>query len=254
MGSKLLRIFLRSKLDEYLYKGVEQSKDFYEYFNEFKEAQRITKKERTILKYETLCNQLKAFEKAKKFKISFESIDLNFYEKLMAYYLQDLKLLNNTTGKYISALKTFLHWATERKYNTNTSFIKYKAISTSADIIYLTEYELNAIYQLDLKGNKRLEQVRDAFCFGCYTGLRHSDITTVKKANIKGDNIIMTSFKTREQIEIPINDYSKEILEKYDYQLPAISNQKFNDYIKEVGKLAEINDPIILTKYRGLRK
>jgi hypothetical protein len=53
------------------------------------------------------------------------------------------------------------------------------------------------IYTLDLSNNKRLEQMKDAFCIGCYTALRHSDISTVKKGNIKRDKIVMTSFKTR---------------------------------------------------------
>lgn len=250
-GIQITQDYLRTKLDEFLYKGVEAPKDFFEHLHEFMEVHSVTKKGRTIQKYKTLSNQLLNFQKEKKFKVSFETVNMAFYEKLMAHYLQDLGLLNNTTGKYISALKTFLHWATERNYNTNLSFVKFKAINTSADIIYLTQEELMKIYELKLDKNKRLEQVRDAFCFGCFTGLRHSDISSLKKANIKGENIIMTSFKTREQLEIPLNDFSKQLLKKYDYQFPVISNQKFNDYIKEVGKLADISDPIILTKYKG---
>ena len=250
-GIRVTPEYLKTKLDEFLYKGLEKEKDFFDYLNEYMEVHSITKKERTIKKFKTLYRHLIDFQKQKKFKISFESLNIAFYEKFMAYYIKDLGVLNNTTGKYISALKTFMHWATDRNYNTNLSFVKFKAINTSADIIYLTQDELMKIYHLNLVKSKRLEQVRDAFCFGCFTGLRHSDITAVKKANIKGENIVMTSFKTREQLEIPLNDYSLEILQKYNYQFPAISNQKFNDYVKEVGKMAEINEPIILTKYRG---
>jgi len=254
--------YLRSKLDGFLYKNVETEKDFFGYLNEFIEVQDVLKKHRTIQKYRTLEKNLLDFQKVKKMKISFDTLDMAFYEKYMAYFIHNMGkidettgkrkgILNNTAGKYISTLKTFLHWATDRKYNANLTFIKFKAPNTCADIIYLTEEELTKIYTHDLSNNKRLEQVRDAFCFGCYTGLRHSDTSTLKKANIKGGNIIMTSFKTRDQLEIPLNDFAKEILEKYAYVLPVISNQKFNDYIKEVGELAEINDPIILTKYRG---
>jgi integrase len=250
-GIRVTQEYLRTQLDDFLYRGVEEIKDFFDYLNEFMEVSSVVKKVRTIQKYRTLQNQLIEFQKEKKFKVAFETIDMIFYEKIMAYYIKDLGLLNNTTGKYISALKTFMHWATERKYNENLSFVKFKAINTCADIIYLTEDELMKIYELDLKKSKRLEQVRDAFCFGCFTGLRHSDISAVKKANIKGENIIMTSFKTREQIEVPLNDFSKDILKKHDFKLPIISNQKFNNYLKEIGKLADITDPIILTKYRG---
>ena len=144
-----------------------------------------------------------------------------------------------------------LNWATDRKYNTNFDYTKFKVISATADIVYLTEKELMKIYMLDLSNNKRLEQVRDAFCFGCFTGLRHSDFSSVKKANIKGEVIQMASFKTKDRLEVPLNDFSNAILKKYDYQIPSISNQKFNDYIKEIGKLAEVNEPVILTKYKG---
>jgi integrase len=252
-GVRVTPEYMREKLNGFLYKGVEKEKDFFDYLHEFMEAQSIQRAYRTIQKYKTLEQHLLNFQRDKKYKITFDSIDAIFYEKFMGYYIQDLKVLNNTTGKYISSLKSFLHWATERKYNTNLGFVKFKAINTCADIIYLTNEELMSIYELDLSANKRLDQVRDSFCLGCFTGLRHSDITAIRRANVKGENIIMTSFKTKEQLEIPLNDFSKEILKKYNYQLPAISNQKFNDYIKEIGEKAEIIEPIILTKYRGAK-
>jgi integrase len=250
-GLKVTPEYLRDKLKAFNNKGEHKEKGFFEYLHEFMEVQSVTKKRRTIQKFETLEQHLLNFQRDKKYKVTFESLDMAFYEKFMAFYLQDLQLLNNTTGKYISALKSFLRWATDRGYNNNPAFIKFKVMSTAADIIYLTQDELMRVYALDLSQNKRLEQVRDSFCFGCFTGLRHSDITAIKRANVKGEKIVMTAFKTREQLEVPLNDFSKEILSKYEYKLPKISNQKFNDYIKEVGKLAEIDEPIILTKYRG---
>jgi len=250
-GVRVTPTYLRTQLDQFLYKNQTIEKDFFGYLNEFINVQTAIKKKRTIQKYKTLERHLLDFQKAKRIKISFDTLDMGFYEKYMAYYVQELGLLNNTINKYFTTLKTFLNWATERKYNTNLTYIKFKAPSNSADIIYLTQDELTKIYTLDLSNNKRLEQVRDAFCFACYTGLRHSDTATIKKANVKADKIIMTSYKTREQLNIPLNDFAKEILEKYEYRLPVISNQKFNEYIKEVGALAEINEPVILTKYSG---
>jgi len=243
--------YLRTQLNNFLYIGIEKAKGFFEYLNEYMEVQAVSKKAGTIKKYRTLSNHLLEFQRKRKYPVAFESLNPGFYEKFMAFYIQDLKIMNNTTGKYISALKTFLHWATERKFNSNNDFLKFKAISKAADITYLTWDELMKIYSHDLHENKRLDQVRDVFCFGCFTGLRHSDMTAIKKENIKGENIVLTSVKTRERLQIPLNEFSYDILKKYDYKLPAISNQKFNDYIKEVGKLAEINEPIILTKYRG---
>ena len=77
-----------------------------------------------------------------------------------AYFINDLKLLNNSTAKYIKTLKTFLHWATERGYNTNNSFEKFKAQEKDGDIIYLTEAELLKHCQLAVQTDDLAEYHR----------------------------------------------------------------------------------------------
>ncbi|RZK10380.1 MAG: hypothetical protein EOO43_20345 [Flavobacterium sp.] len=121
-------------------------------------------------------------------------------------------------------------------------------------MIYLTENELLKIY--NLKGlSKSLEMVKDAFCLGCFTGLRFSDLSELRLANLKQNFIELKSKKTRDFLGIPLNDYAKEILKKHDGNPPMmISNQKMNDYIKDIGEIAEIDNPIILTKYQGATK
>ena len=131
---------------------------------------------------------------------------MRFYEQLTSYFISDLLLLNNSSAKYIKTLKTFLHWATERGYNTNLSFIKFKAQERDADIIYLTEKELLRLYNFDLSKKTALENVRDVFCFGCFTGLRYSDILRVKKENIKGDELNFVSEKTTDRLNIPLSN------------------------------------------------
>jgi len=231
--------------------NTEKPKVFFDYLDEFIEVNKASKRARTIQKYNTLKKHLQAFEKIKKYPLSFQSIDAKFYESYVAFYVTNLKVLNNTVGKYIGTLKTFMHWATSRGYNTGTSFEKFKATKTDADIIYLTEEELMHLYYFDLSNNKRLSQVRDSFCFGCFTGLRFSDIERVTKESVKGDELHISSYKTKESIVIPLNDFSKAILERNEYKLHTISNQKTNEYLKELGKKAEINEPVTLVKHRG---
>lgn len=110
---------------------------------------------------------------------------------------------------------------------------------------------------------KYLEQVRDVLCFTCFTGLRYSDVYNLKKSDAKDDYIEITTIKTKDSLLIDLNTYSRAILEKYNdipypngKALPVISNQKFNEYLKELGGFAEINDPetVIIKAVNGLKK
>lgn len=248
--------YLKEKLDKQINPSKNLPKGFFDFLAEFIEVNKATKTHRTIQKYKTLENHLTDFQTKKKFALSFEKIDARFYEHLTTYFINNLKLLNNSSAKYIKTLKTFLHWATERGYNTNLSFIKFKAQERDADIIYLTETELLRLYDFDLSKNPAQENVRDVFCFGCFTGLRYSDIMRVKKENIKGDELHFISEKTTDRLIIPLSNYAKAILKKHKYSLPIISNQKTNEHLKEIGKLEgiEIDEPIVLTKFRGVEE
>ncbi len=243
--------YLRLNLDKRTNPKISDKNGFFDYFNEFIEVQRPTKSFRTIQKYNTLKNHLNDFQVKKRFIVEFDKIDNRFYEILTAYYIKDLNLLNNSSAKYIKTLKTFLHWATDRGYNKNHTFQKFKAQEKDADIIYLSENELFKLYYLNLEENTKLKNVRDTFCFGCFTGLRFSDIQKLRKENIKGEEIHMVSEKTSERINIPLNEFALNILERNNYSLPVISNQKTNEFLKELGEFAELYEPVILTKFKG---
>jgi len=245
--------YVGEQLRKRMNKNTAQQKNFFDYLEEFIEVGKATKKSNTTKKFKTLLNNLKKFQKEKQFKISFEKLDMKFHENLLSFYISDLKHLNTSIAKSITHLKTFLHWATERGYNTNTAFLKFKVFKTEVDIVYLTEDELMRLYEFDLSDNKRLEQVRDVFCFGCFTGLRYSDIAQLKKAHVKGEEIHFTSVKTNDKLIVPLNDFSKEILKKYDFNLPVISNQKTNKYLKDVCKIEELelDEEVILNKKSG---
>src|SRR5699024_8206172 len=117
--------------------------------------------------------------------------------------------------------------------------------------------EFEKLFNLDLSGNKRLAQVRDIFCFACATGLRYSDLNLLRRENIKSVCIKLTVKKTKEPLTIPLTQYSKNILAEYaehHQPLPMISNQKLNDYIKELCKLADITEPVEIVRFRGTKR
>ena len=241
-------------------KPIDGKKVFYESYKLFIEAKKTERRFRTIQKYETLLDHLKNFEKDKRYTISFDKMNLQFYEKFTAYLIKDLGHSNNTIGKYISSLKTFLHWAVDQNYNSRLDFIKFKIHNEKTDIVVLNENELMTIYNLDfsklkdIPNRSTLEKVRDVFLFQCFTGQRFSDIENLKRDDIKNDSWYLHTYKTKDIIEIPLTPLAKEILNKYksDSQpLPIISHQKTNDLIKDVCKLAKIDEPLTLVRYSG---
>jgi len=189
--------------------------------------------------YERTFFFLKDFCKQKGKEYDFCDIDLDFYEDFTEY-LKRLDLATNTIGKKIQTLKIFLNSATEKGANTNFSYKskRFKTINEESEAIYLTDNELLTIYNFDFSKNERLEKVRDLFLVGAYTGCRFSDVTQITPDNIKGDMIEMEQQKTGCRVVIPFHWIVKEIWKKYEGDLPqSISNQKFNDYIKEVCQL-----------------
>ena len=177
-------------------------------------------------------------------------------------YLRDVKEMRNSTiGKQLSFLKWFLRWAFKKGLHQNNAYDSYKPKlkSTQKKIIFLTWEELNKLREFEIPAAKQaLDRVRDVFLFQCFTGLRYSDVFNLRKSDIKGDHIEVTTVKTSDSLIIELNKHSKAILDKYkdvafedDKVLPVITNQKMNDYLKELAELAGIDEPVRQTYYRG---
>ena len=151
----------------------------------------------------------------------------------------------------MQTLKIFMNASTEAGLNKNMAFKSRKFNRPTEDVakIYLNEAEILRLYQLDLSANKRLEKARDLFMIGLYTGLRFSDFTELRAENISGDYLSLKTKKTGEKVVLPFRGRLKEIFIKYNNHFPSrMSNQKMNDYLKELGELAEINDAVVISK------
>lgn len=200
---------------------------------------------------------LKEF-KAKEYKnrpFSFAQIDYLFYTQFQQFLIKE-NFATNTIGKHIRTLKTFFLEAKERGLMPNFSTKKFKAVSEQSDTIYLNQSEINALFELDLSQNQRLEKVRDLFLVGCWTGLRFSDFTRIKKENIDGEFIEITTQKTGEPVVIPIHPQVEAIMKRYEGATPnslpnPISNQKMNDYLKELGQLAGFDETVSVGMTKG---
>lgn len=227
---------------------------FFDVFGLFLELRKTELSTAMINKYRVLRNHLLSFETETNFKITFNSIDMMFYDRFSNFLINEKEHTNNTVSKYFDNLKTFLHWATDRKVNTNLDFMKFKAKNDKTDIVYLTDNELTKLYELDLKDRPALEKARDVFCFSCFTGQRFSDVSELKRDDIKEKYWNLRVTKTRDILKIPLSNNAIEILSRYADQekpLPIISSQKTNQHLKELCKIAGINDNIAIVQYRG---
>lgn len=232
---------------------------FYKVFDEFVRdcGRQNDWTDSTYEKFAAVKNHLMNFRDGLTFDF-FDEKGLNDY----VTYLRDVKEMRNSTiGKQLSFLKWFLRWAFRKGVHQNNAYDSYKPKlkSTQKKIIFLTWEELNKLREFEIPAAKQaLDRVRDVFLFQCFTGLRYSDVFNLRRSDIKGDHIEVTTVKTSDSLIIELNNHSKAILDKYkdvafeeDKVLPVITNQKMNDYLKELAELAGIDEPVRQTYYRG---
>jgi integrase len=221
-----------------------------------KDGQKLTF--RTVQRYRTVRTRLEEFATETRRKVDFETLNIDFYNAFTDYLTNRKGYAVNNVGKYIAILKTFLHLATDRGLNQNLQFKQraFKVVEEESDSIYLTESQLAQLADLDLTQNPRLDRVRDLFLLGAHTGLRFSDFTNIRPENIRrdedGDTIVLVQQKTGGRVEVPVLPTVRRLFEKYQGKLPkGISNQKLNDYIKEVAELAELTAPVSKSITKG---
>ena len=242
---------LRMKLNEKI-KGINQNLSFFEYANEYIERSKNFKKMSTVKGYIYTVNDLLRFQKYRRVRIDWDTIDMKFYDDYKIYQFKVKENSHNLFGKRIKDLKAILNDATKMGSNKHLMYKGFKVLNKEAYSIYLTDLEIDKIYKLNLSFNIRLEKVRDIFIVCSLTGVRFSDYKNITNENISEDNTIkIHSQKTDTTYHTICEERTVEILKKYDFTLPKISRTNFNKYIKEVGKLANITEEVIKDTYKS---
>ncbi|CAD0005777.1 site-specific integrase [Flavobacterium salmonis] len=208
--------------------------------------------EATLERFNITKNHLTAFIKLKYNAVDFEFADLNFeFIKDFEFYLRTVrKCANNTTLKYIANFKKIVIRAIDKEIIIKDPFKSFKGKKTK---IVKKPISANELAQLEKHqfSTDRLNTVRDIFVFQCYTGLAYIDAFQLQRADIKdgvdGNQWILSERqKTNSTARIPLLPKAIEILEKYkDHPLclkrgtvlPVSSNQKMNEYLKEIASL-----------------
>ena len=205
--------------------------------------------DRSVIKYKTVLKKLVLFQIHKKTKYKLSDLKEDFFTSLIIYFRNNHNLYDNTVARYISVIKTFLRWCLKKGYSPPMYFQDVKVKKHETDDIALTMAEVELFTKADLTPAQ--DRCRDLFLIGVYSGQRWSDYSVFDKTDVRDNVIVKRAKKTSTNSYIPLHKELKVILDKYDWELPSISQAKFNKHLKAIGKKLEINDKIKFTHSKG---
>ena len=241
LETEMLKRGLLLTADTFVYAfrhGIRQNSiSFYGLFDKFMEKQ-LEKKNIGLIthaiyvKYRCTIRYCKEAMQTDKMLSDLTTSDM---EDIYKYMLR--KMSNNSAICYMRKLKTILIYAIREGY-ISTNPITFKFHKDKVEKEPLTLEEVRRIRTVKL-GSKRIENIRDLFILQCYTGLAFRDMSCFSEKDIKIDKdgkewIVKERIKTGITALIPILPVVKEILVKYNYHLPTLTNQKYNSYLKEI--------------------
>lgn len=208
--------------------------------------------------YERLEGKVRGF----KADIKFADLSAETMDKFKVYLSKTM--YNDALLKHLQYFKSFIVWASKRNYQIHEEYFAYepKLPKAKKAVRYLTLPELDTICKLDLSDRDGLERARDIFVFQCYTALRVSDVRQLKRENItqnaKGDYYIdLLTEKDDDRVRYKLAQKAVQIYKKYegnvydnDLAFPVISDVKYNEHLKTLGKVAELKGEWIDYEYR----
>lgn len=254
---------LKNLLDVHFGKKKAKASDFHSFFEAFIEQcdSRLSPRRggqtidyKTKREYARTYYYIQEYEKKRKIRLEFRNIDKMFFNDFVAF-LQELGLSTNTIWHKTVSIKAVMKAANEQELTDNTKYTSFKNVSEESQAIALSEKELDLLAQFDFSNSPRLERTRDLFLIGCWTGLRFSDFTRIKQENIKDNMLTIQQQKTNEFVTIPLHPVFITIWNKYNGVLPAnISNQKFNDNLKDVCQEAGLKERVMKSITKGGKK
>ncbi|WP_144603830.1 tyrosine-type recombinase/integrase [Algoriphagus algorifonticola] len=242
---------VKAKLEE---KPV-QEKDMLTLFDEFMEVKRLTAKHKMVIKLNTIRNHLGEFLGKKRMYLV--EYNQTFINRLTHYWEQKVGLQPNTIHKNFRFILLFLNYLKKEGVLENEFYKEFQYPRTvETNTIVLTKDEVVKLIQYVPKTNSE-SKVRDLFLVLIFTGLRFGDAVRISKSWVRGEFLYINTQKTGERVSIPLHPRLKAVLDKYEYDLKPlkISNQKFNDYVKDLCKEAGITDPIEIVRHeKGVRQ
>jgi len=213
----------------------------------------ISKSKETLQKYEVARRRMEDFIKEYYHvsDISLKEVNHMFLHNFEIYLMTTCNCKENTTAKFLQRFRTIIIMAKNNGWIHIDPFANFKIKFKKTDRGYLTQEEIDIIMQKKF-ASERLERVRDIFIFSCFTGLAYIDVKNLRKSNIRtsfddGLWVMGKREKTGVNYNVPLLEVPKQIIEKYsgtlpdNKVLPVMSNQKMNEYLKEIGSICGIS-------------
>jgi len=232
---------IRRRLDN-LDNIIPFSLDFFEYAqNDLEKIEEKGGSHATYKKYKTVIKKLKEF--TKKDNLPIKNITLDFVKQFERYLLEIKKNNRNTTTVNLKAFARLMNdiynnsnYNLDRNKNPFLNKKELKMKREETERVYLEIGELKQIEKL--RYSDKLYYVRDIFLIECYSGLRISDILTLKWKNYDGERIVTETRKNKKKLDIPAHDKIKEIfsLRQLNIENGGI-RIKPNDYIFDLLKV-----------------
>ncbi|WP_428740871.1 tyrosine-type recombinase/integrase [Tenacibaculum sp.] len=246
---------IRQEFDKEFKRVTAGKNKFYEAYDEFMSFKQKNQEwsKATIKRYNNIKALLEDFEKTKKYKITFDTINQKFYTEFTDFCMVNRGHINNTFTRNVGLVKTFLFWALKNGHTYKADFISFKKKpKVITNQIALRKEDLEILLKSEMP-SKKLERVKDVFIFSCVTGMRFGELKFVSKNIIDGKTLLLKEEKGsgKKSREIPLSSIALHVLDKYDYTLPIIANQKYNDYIKDVFEEAGYTHNVMKTSTRG---
>ena len=214
----------------------------------------------------TKFNAIRKHVEAWRSGVSLADFDKGDFASWVSYLQNTAKLLNTTIAKNVGFLRWFLRWAAANGYYSGQAHENYRPRFKGLDckeVIFLSWDELQHFLTFEFAPEvPSFGQVRDVFCFCCFTGLRYSDVAKLRRSDLhldaKPPYMSVVTKKTTDRLRIELNKYALAILEKYadvglpgDKALPVISNQKMNEHLHDAAEAAGLNEPVNIVAYAG---
>lgn len=181
-------------------------------------------------------------------KMDWQGLNYGFYEEWLNWLTMVKKYKPSNIVRHFKRLRGLLNVAALEGMPVNPDYKKWKVGGEplAEGAIALSAEEVAEMEALEL--NESLDHVRDLFLIGVYTGQRFSDYSVIDRNAIDNEYLTLIQIKTKARVVIPVSNRLQLILDKYD-QLPEISNQKFNKYIKMVAKKCKLLEKTELLSY-----
>jgi len=163
-------------------------------------------------------------------------------------------LSQNYVSRVLETLRGILIAAHEKGLHKNLAYTDeaFKEDKEESVKVALKPLEIEHLHHFDFGQDTRLDKARNIFLASCYTGLRCSDITRLRSRHIhetpEGHVVSIPNHKTATVTTSPADSRLADVIQRLGGQVPKMSNQKLNEYVKEALRAAGISRDILVSK------